>query len=353
MDPDTFTISFHPPGNCGGLVLKSHLELATYESLDEFGNPVIYAHIELKANKTSSLLQRATKPTPTAPGNSPGAIPQQQSSLTQEKSSTARNTGSAKAKNKSTKWSVEHFEYIRIGIQDCEKDPLDKAVPREIFLVAEIPKEAHRKKYAITFFKVDTWNIGGVQIGHCEDGDKFDLAKMTGSDHLDPAFVSKPSKKTITPFLYDIADGNVDYQLVNSLSTDSKKKSDKNQEPVELVKAPAIPTYAVHDAEPSILQKYGRASKIAVVVYFKNKINEKDLGLLVNLQAALGHSETYADFENLMLEGDDGFEGGLKKNAVLSQMKHGFRREIWVLPHIKGSSKMYSWTRLSNWKVCD
>lgn len=235
---------------------------------------------------------------------------------------------------------------IRIGTKRCEELKGKRIIQGEVFLVAEIPRSAYRSEYDINFLAVDTWKVGGVQIGHREDGEPFDMDKMANDYHLDPAFVNTPDSATLNPFLFDIADDLVEYQLVQSLSEGSSNGFEK----LKIVAAPVNPTYAARGDEPTILQGSRRSGNIDVIIYFKNKISGEDLGLPGSLQAELGHSETCADVEKLVMDGDDKFEGGLRRK--LTTTKPGFEVQIWVLPQIMHSSKMYSWIELCDWKTC-
>lgn len=347
LDGNQFVVQLHHPNNCDLAILPRELDLGSaYGSRDDSGNPIIYAHI-----KPKEKLSHATAALKAA-GNLPGATSTDGSSLNQATSPAAHKGESNETGTKIQKGPVEHFHYVRIGTQECDKDTRNKAVQLEIFLVAEIPQEAHRDTYgAITFRSVNTWNIGGVQLGHCENGTELDITEMPASCKLDPAFITEPDKRAITALLYNIADDVADYQLVSGLST-QREKSDNNQKTIEIVQAPKIPTYAAYDAEPALVRNDRRASIVTLVVDFKNSIDDQDLGIASNFQVELHHNETYANFEEFILEGDEAFEG-LKKNTVLSKLQFGFQLECWVLPQIAGSSEMYSWTRLRHWKACD
>ena len=153
------------------------------------------------------------------------------------------------------------------------------------------------------------------------------------------------SKDAVTPILLAIVGGEISNPTVAPRPVDSNKNSNNIQHThVNVSQTPISPAHTAHTTHSLLaegLQDCSEASDIDAVAYLKNQITNYNLKLSNNhLQVKLDQSDIPANLIKVVVE-------GLENNENLWTWFDGFEMEIWVLPQIGGSSKMYCWTKLA------
>lgn len=422
LDPTTHSVKLHIPNDCERAVLSKWLRRdPSYQHRDQKGNAIIMAEV---------MERDVTSPPPaatlreTAPSNTAEPVADEKKfPILAARPSRKRNAAVTFAddlpppsiraaipnKNEVKAQFDPQCHYIRIGVPTNTSSTVDgDSIPCTEIIVAEVPRKANRSPDSITFRHVESWYIGGISIGYCALGKKFDIDATpqpytadAGLDHN-----AWTTRRAITPMLIGIIDGlhtpvwieaDADRKRRNSKMAEVKTieqaiekkvkqaKKDKKayqtgQRALMLTRlAVRMPTYAPYASKPSPPPSNTTSrARIDAVVFFRNMIGSKASRKLdTAVQVSLDHDETLMAFADWVEKGDplsrrssatSSVESGRSSHsssgiapfaglesllpASLAEMTVEY--EVWVLPHSReGSVEMFCWRMLDGWTAGD
>lgn len=299
--------------------------------------------------------------------------------------------------------------YIRVGVPNNASSTTDgDGIPCNEVVVAEVPMKANRSPESINFRHVESWYIGGITVGYCALGNKFDIdatpQPYTADHGLD--YNAWTTRQAITPMLIGIVDSfhtpvwieadpprkrrnskMAEVKTIEQAIDKKVKQAKKEGKPYQTGEralmltrlAVRMPTYAPYASKPPPPpSKTHSTARIDAVVFFRNMMGSKASRKLdTAVQVSLDHDETLATFCDWVETGDplprrssatssgDGSRSSRSTSGVAgfagleSLLPAGVAQtpteyEVWVLPHSRqGSVEMFCWRGLDGWTAGD
>lgn len=363
MDDEHYELVFHGPNSCNHVIHRSH-ELRAHEHLDQDGHKLVYAHIILRDDEADQMFdgmddednefddderQQALSDTPTATiAIRASSRRTANASTTKKRKPTVKYTNPAKLpvidySDDDETEDVEYPTYIRIGtypwsaMNQPKNDVEDeKKIELEAIMAAQVKTEIDKVRYVL----INSWTINGVQLGHTS---MRELHETVLFDSRGEAQIWQPDQA---------------FSDCTSMADVKKKVISFIKGPNRSRPLPTEPT-KVYSGEPYGLNRTSRKlgarsrKEVGAIVAFRNLTGLNiNLNLDVNLQPALEHNETYESFEDYIYNGDDDKFPGLVE-ILSKKLERSWQVGIWVIPQIRGTDKMYSWTRLKDWVASD
>lgn len=169
-----------------------------------------------------------------------------------------------------------NIRFIRVGTREWEAEQDEEAIKLTWVVVAAVDVVERTSD----FYLVDSWTVGGQEIGHCEDGDEISYEELCSLNSFkwDNDMAPAPEDHdALNTLLHTLADGRT------SLHDDSDFELPKP------LAHPQIPTY-LGSGRPNVVSKADSMRDILALIYCKNETDiDKNLKLPVNRQFWLDH----------------------------------------------------------------
>lgn len=246
------------------------------------------------------------------------------------------------------------LQYVRVGIQEHQPREEQSSVYYVSIVVACI--DAAESK--VDFLLTDAFEVSGVQYGHYDIGNEFDIrkGKWVPDDEFAPATKTK-NHGDLKELLLSVAKGETEVSEAESeQGRDSKRKDFKNvssSETCALVPLPIKPSYAAEEGVvPPVASNFDSEESISSTIFFVNKTSTKiNIDNLMNVQHLFSREESLEEFEQFLLDGPDDdeeideFEGLTNfLDGRLGEYIKEWKLEVFVLPQVPGTRTLWSWT---------
>ena len=234
--------------------------------------------------------------------------------------------------------------YIRIGIKIHDPNQGSDDIQYIGIIVACVDLTTS----AIEFLYTDAFTVSGVQYGHYNIGDLFDIHRGTWVPDSRFSGIQRPDLEDI---LEGIADGSIITYEVKF-----PEAEDEDSKDFPLVALPMKPDY-MPTGQPSVSGHFASEAAIPSTIFPRNMTNVHiNLDELINL-SYIFYADTILDkFERFLIYSSNDKKvrkrfKGLKNmlSSKLGTYRDDWDIDVFVLPQIPNSHTLCSWTENDGW----